>query len=116
EALAVESDVERAAVGGGGVVVGDRQAGRDVPGLPQVRVVDDRELEAFAAVHGEQLDRLGVGLQAAAAGRVVAWDSRRRLLCSSLGSGSASATRRRSHATSAVVPSCSVVAAACSSW
>ena len=35
--------------------------------LPQVRVVDDRELEALAAVDRQDLDRLGVGLQAAAA-------------------------------------------------
>ena len=36
-------------------------------GLPQVRAVDDRELEPLAAVDREDLDRLGVGLQPAAA-------------------------------------------------
>ena len=35
--------------------------------LPEVGVVDDRELEALAAVHRQHLDRLGVALQPAAA-------------------------------------------------
>ena len=35
--------------------------------LPQVRAVDDRELEPLAAVDGEDLHRLGVGLEPAAA-------------------------------------------------
>ena len=76
---------------------------RDVAGLPQERVVDDRELEALAAVDRQHLHRLGVGLQPAAALLVAV-------------SCSASAIRRRSQAVSAVVPSCSAVAAACSSW
>ena len=40
---------------------------RDVPRLPQVREVDDRELEALAAVDREHLDGVGVGLEPAAA-------------------------------------------------
>ena len=54
---------------GVGVVEGDRDAGRArSPGrLPQVRAVDDRELEALAAVDGEHLDGLGVGLEPPAA-------------------------------------------------
>ncbi len=34
--------------------------------VPQVRAVDDRELQPLAAVDGQHLDRLGVGLQAPA--------------------------------------------------
>ena len=39
--------------------------------VPQIGAVDDRELEALAAVDGEHLDGLGVGLEAAAAVFVV---------------------------------------------
>ena len=75
EVDAAHADVDDALVAARRVVEEDRlRVARDVPGLPQVREQHDRELEALAAVDGEHLDRLGVGLQAAAAllvGRVV---------------------------------------------
>ena len=40
---------------------------REAPGVPQERAVDDRELEALAAVEGEHLHGVGVGVQAARA-------------------------------------------------
>ena len=43
----------------------------DASSVPQVRAVDDGELEALAAVDGEDLHGLGVGLEAAAAVLVV---------------------------------------------
>ena len=67
EVRALEPDVDRPAVAGVGVVEGDRHAGRDVARVPQVGVVDDGELEPLAAVDGQDLDRLLVGLQPAAA-------------------------------------------------
>ena len=48
-----------------------RSLARDPRRLPQVGVVDDRELEPLAAVHGQDLHRLGVALQPAAALLVV---------------------------------------------
>ena len=45
------------------VVVGGRLVLVDVAGLPGERVVDDRELEALAAMDGQHLDRLGVGVE-----------------------------------------------------
>ena len=77
---------------------------RDVARLPQVRAVDDRELEALAAVDRQHLHRLGVGLQAPAALLVARSRARPRR-----SAGAATAV-------SAVAPSCSAVAAACSSW
>ena len=60
-----------------------------VPGLGQV---DDRELQALAAVHGQDRDRLGVGLQPPGARRSAPLPR-------------ASAIRLRSHSTSAPTPS-----------
>ena len=66
--LALEADVDHALVARVGVVVGDRLAlVADPRRVPHERRVDDRELEALAAVDGEHLDGLGVGLQAARA-------------------------------------------------
>ena len=45
------------------VVVGRRLVLVDVAGLPGERVVDDRELEALAAMDGQHLHRLGVGVE-----------------------------------------------------
>ena len=39
----------------------------EAPGVPQERAVDDGELEALAAVEGEHLDGVGIGVQAAGA-------------------------------------------------
>ena len=50
-----------------GVVVDGGAALGDVARLPQVGQVDDRELQPLAAVDGEDLHRLGVGLQPPAA-------------------------------------------------
>ena len=65
--VAGQADVDRADVAVAGVVVHRRAALRDVARLPQVRQVHHRELEALAAVDGEDLHRFGVGLQPAAA-------------------------------------------------
>ena len=106
---------------------------RDVARLPQERAVDDRELEALAAVDGQDLDRLGVGLQPPAAllvARVLArpsaircaqparsarWrraarSSPRRAAAGRRGAGrSAGARRRRVASTRAGRPSSSVI-------
>ena len=58
----------RSCAAGVGVVVDDRVGlARRCSRLPQVRHVDDRELEPLAAVDGQHLHGLGVGLQPAAA-------------------------------------------------
>jgi hypothetical protein len=68
ELRSVEADVDRPRVARVGVVEEDRLlAARDVAGLPQVREVDDGELEPLAAVDRQDLHRLLVGVQAAAA-------------------------------------------------
>jgi hypothetical protein len=68
EVGAVHADVDDALVAGLRVVEEDRLGiARDVARLPQVGVVDDRELDALAAMDGEDLDGLGVGLEAPAA-------------------------------------------------
>ena len=100
----VEPDVDRARVAGVGSwnEIGWFVA-RDPARLPQERAVDDRELEALAAVDRQHLDRLGVGLEPAAAllvARVLAPPRR-----------SAGAARRSAPSS----PICSAVAAACSS-
>src|SRR5439155_22045125 len=59
--------VDGAAVAGIGVVEDGSSRPGEVAGLPQVRGVDDGELEALAPVDGEDLHRLGVGLEAPAA-------------------------------------------------
>ena len=81
---------------------GPRRCGVDVP-VPGLGQVDDRELQALAAVHGQDGDGLGVGLQpSGAVGRgMAAW---------------ASAIRSRSHSTSAPTPSWPAVIAACRLW
>ena len=68
---ALEPDVDRPRPRG--VVEGDGllRVARDPRRLPEVRVVDDRELEPLAAVHGQHLHRLGVALQPPAALLVV---------------------------------------------
>ena len=65
EVGAAHADVDRPHLGL--VVERDRHVLRDVARLEQVRVVDDAELQPLAAVHGEDLDGVGVRLQAAAA-------------------------------------------------
>ena len=61
------ADVDRPGVVVLVVVEGRRLVLVDVAGLPEERVVDDRELEALAAVDRQHLDRLGVGLEPPAA-------------------------------------------------
>ena len=60
---AVAADVDRPRVVVLVVVEGRRLVLVDVAGLPGERVVDDRELEALAAVDGQHLHRLGVGVE-----------------------------------------------------
>ena len=68
EVGAVHADVDHALVARLRIVEEDRLGVVGDPArLPQVGVVDDRELDALAAVDGEDLDRLGIGLEAAAA-------------------------------------------------
>ncbi len=63
-----EADVDRALVVAVGVVEEDGLVALgDVAGLPQVGEVDDGELQTLAAVDGQDLDGLLVGLQAPAA-------------------------------------------------
>ena len=61
------ADVDRAPVAGRRVVEDGRFVLRDPPGVPEVRAVDDRELEALAAVDRQHLHGLRVGFQPAAA-------------------------------------------------
>ncbi len=61
------ADVDGAPVAGIGVVEHRRLVLEDPPRIPQVRAVDDGELEALAAVDRQHLHRLGVGLESAAA-------------------------------------------------
>ena len=60
------TDVERPAVVVGGVVEDRDLLDRAVP-VPDVWAVDDRELQALAAVDRQHLHGFGVGLEAAAA-------------------------------------------------
>ena len=60
---AVAADVDRPHVVVLVVVIGRRLVLVDVAGLPGERVVDDRELEALAAMDGQHLNRLGVGIE-----------------------------------------------------
>ena len=62
----LETDIDAALLARLGVVEGDRHVRRDVARLPQEWDVDDRELQALAPVHGEDLHRGRVGLQPAA--------------------------------------------------
>src|SRR3989442_1377379 len=58
---AVNSDVDREDVTGGGVVEGHRfGVTRDVTGFPQERAVDDGELETLTAVDRQHLHCLGI--------------------------------------------------------
>ena len=71
EAGAFSSDVDGAAIAGRRVVEHRGLPLRDPTGTPEIRAVDDRELEALARVDGEDLHRFGVGLEAPAAILVV---------------------------------------------
>ena len=59
-------DVDSEAMALGGVVEDGHRIGRR-PAVPQVRAVDDGELEAFAAMDRQHLHRLGIGFEPAAA-------------------------------------------------
>jgi hypothetical protein len=60
---AVAADVDRPHVVFLVVVIGRRLVLVDVAGVPGERVVDERELEALAAMDGQHLHRLGVGVE-----------------------------------------------------
>ena len=59
----LEPDVDRVLVPGRRIVESHRLLRPDPRRIPQERAVDDRELEALAAVDRQHLDRLGVGLE-----------------------------------------------------